>query len=114
MMSFRPTNNRARAFGMKAMKQLQDDEESSGSGWWADLAWFCDYLLYDVCNGYEEFSGDFSASGSGYNAGSGDNSGFDFSGSGWEWLNMFFKERKVASKTNAKEFMSVRKKLAQN
>merc|ERR1712140_74866 len=79
MMSFRPTNNRARAFGMKAMKQLQDDEESSGSGWWADLAWFCDYLLNDVCDGdeecymeyfnwYEEFSGDFSASGSGYNA----------------------------------------------
>merc|ERR1711909_191775 len=106
MMSFRPTNNRARAFGMKAMKQLQDDEESSGSGWWADLAWFCDYLLYDVCQGdeecymeyfnwYEEFSGDFSAS-----------------GSGWEWLNIFFQERKVASKTNAKEFMSVLKKLA--
>merc|ERR1712140_45526 len=62
MMSFRPTNNRARAFGMKAMKQLQDDEESSGSG--------------------------------------------------WEWLNIFFQERKVASKTNAKEFMSVLKKLA--
>merc|ERR1712226_32814 len=116
------THNRARAFGMKAMKQLQDDEENSGSGsgmFWADLAWFCDYLLYDVCDGdeecymeyfnwYEEFSGDFSASGSG------DNSGFDFSGSGWEWLNMFFKERKVASKTNAKEFMSVLKKLAQN
>merc|ERR1712179_278875 len=38
MMSFRPTSNHARAFGMKAMKQLQDDEESSGSGWWADLA----------------------------------------------------------------------------
>ena len=78
---------------------------------WADLAWFCDYLLYDVCDGdeecymeyfnwYEEFSGDFSASGSGYNAGSGDNSGFDFSGSGWDWLSMFFQERKGASKTN--------------
>merc|ERR1711894_728525 len=50
------TNNRARAFGMKAMKQLQDDEENSGSGsgmFWADLAWFCDYLLYDVCDGDE-------------------------------------------------------------
>merc|ERR1712226_1789508 len=128
MMSFRPTNNRARAFGMKAMKQLQDDEENSGSGsgmFWADLAWFCDYLLYDVCQGdeecymeyfnwYEEFSGDFSASGSGYNAGSGDNSGFDFSGSGWDWLSMFFQERKGASKTNAKEFMSALKKLANN
>merc|ERR1712076_320920 len=32
MMNFRPTNDRARAFGTKAMKQLQDDEESSGSG----------------------------------------------------------------------------------
>merc|ERR1712226_922519 len=122
------THNRARAFGMKAMKQLQDDEENSGSGsgmFWADLAWFCDYLLYDVCDGdeecymeyfnwYEEFSGEFSASGSGYNAGSGDNSGFDFSGSGWDWLSMFFQERKGASKTNAKEFMSALKKLANN
>merc|ERR1712226_971266 len=77
------TNNRARAFGMKAMKQLQDDEENSGSG-------------------------------SGYNAGSGDNSGYDFSGSGWDWLNMFFQERKGASETNAKELMSALKKLAQN
>merc|ERR1711894_62828 len=87
------TNDRARAFSMKAMKQLQDDEENSGSGsgmFWADLAWFCDY----------------SASGSGYNAGSGDSSGYDFSGSGWDWLSMFLKERKGASKTNAKEFMS--------
>merc|ERR1712140_30980 len=55
MMNFesKKTNDHARAFGMKAMKQLQDDEESSGSGWWADLAWFCDYLLYDVCDGDE-------------------------------------------------------------
>merc|ERR1712226_1591702 len=110
MMNFesKKTNNRARAFGMKAMKQLQDDEENSGSGsgmFWADLAWFCDYLLYDVCDGdeecymeyfnwYEEFSGEFSVS-----------------GSGWDWLSMLFQKRKGASKTNAKEFMSVLKKL---
>merc|ERR1712179_401289 len=98
MMNFRPTNNRARAFGMKAMKQLQDDEEC--------------YMEY--FNWYEEFSGDFSASGSGYNAGSGDNSGYDFSGSGWDWLSMLFQERKGASETNAKEIMSALKKLAQN
>merc|ERR1711893_306576 len=110
--------SRARSFGIKALESLkeEDDFSGSGSGWWADLAWFCDYLLYDVClgdedcymeyfNWYEEFSGFDSGDYSAY-----DYSGFDFSGSGWDWLSMFFKKQGT-KQTDVKEFMNALQKV---